>query len=120
GSDRGRCAHVLARGRGWAVLARRLRRHLGRAGDVSIRFVRALTDAGPRVGRIDGETVELLDHDDPLAAIRGEGVVELSAPLASLTLLPPVDAPEIWCAGVTYERSRDARLEEAETDARDV
>ena len=34
-----------------------------------IRFVRALTDAGPRVGRIDGETVELLDHDDPLAEI---------------------------------------------------
>ena len=36
------------------------------------------------------------------------------------TVLPPVDAPEIWCAGVTYERSRDARLEEAQTDARDV
>jgi 2-dehydro-3-deoxy-D-arabinonate dehydratase len=31
-----------------------------------------------------------------------------------------VHAPEIWCAGVTYERSRDARLEEAKTDARDV
>jgi 2-dehydro-3-deoxy-D-arabinonate dehydratase len=85
-----------------------------------IRYVRVLTATGPRVGRIDGETVELLDHDDPLAAIRGEGAVELSAPLASLTLLAPVDAPEIWCAGVTYERSRDARLEEAETDARDV
>jgi 2-dehydro-3-deoxy-D-arabinonate dehydratase len=26
----------------------------------------------------------------------------------------------VWCAGVTYERSRDARLEEAKTDARDV
>ena len=26
----------------------------------------------------------------------------------------------MWCAGVTYERSRDARLEEAQTDARDV
>ena len=35
-------------------------------------------------------------------------------------MLPPVHAPEIWCAGVTYERSRDARLEEAQTDARDV
>src|SRR5438477_4353678 len=119
-AERGRCAHLLARERGDDVLDRRLLRHLGRAGDVLIRFVRALTDAGPRVGHIDGETVELLDHDDPLAAIRGEGVIELSAPLASLTLLPPVEAPEIWCAGVTYERSRDARLEEAETDARDV
>ena len=83
--------------------------------------MRAFSSRGAaRVGRIEGETVELLDHDDPLAAMRGEGTVERSAPLASLTLLAPVAAPEIWCAGVTYERSRDARLEEAETDARDV
>jgi 2-dehydro-3-deoxy-D-arabinonate dehydratase len=40
--------------------------------------------------------------------------------LESLGLLAPIEAPEIWCAGVTYERSRDARLEEAKTDARDV
>ena len=35
------------------------------------------------------------------------------AALRILRLLPPIEAPEIWCAGVTYERSRDARLEEA-------
>jgi 2-dehydro-3-deoxy-D-arabinonate dehydratase len=29
------------------------------------------------------------------------------------TLLRPLDPPEIWCAGVTYERSRDARVEES-------
>jgi len=28
-------------------------------------------------------------------------------------LLSPLAAPEIWCAGVTYERSRDARVEES-------
>lgn len=28
-------------------------------------------------------------------------------------LLLPVEAPEVWCAGVTYERSRDARIEES-------
>ena len=28
-------------------------------------------------------------------------------------LLTPLAAPEIWCAGVTYERSRDARAEES-------
>ena len=84
------------------------------------RVVRALTAEGPRAGRLDGDIVALLDHDDPLAAIRGEGATERSAPLDSLVLLAPVEAPEIWCAGVTYERSRDARLEEAETDARDV
>jgi 2-dehydro-3-deoxy-D-arabinonate dehydratase len=33
-------------------------------------------------------------------------------------LLRPLDPPEVWCAGVTYERSRDARVEESA--ARDV
>ena len=81
------------------------------------RFVRVATDDGARVGAWDGETVDVLDHDDPLVALRGVGQpVELVAG----TMLPPVHAPEIWCAGVTYERSRDARLEEAQTDARDV
>jgi 2-dehydro-3-deoxy-D-arabinonate dehydratase len=80
-------------------------------------FVRVQTESGPRVARRDGETVEVLDHDDPLAALRGVGTPE---PLASLGMLAPIHAPEIWCAGVTYERSRDARLEEAKTDARDV
>jgi 2-dehydro-3-deoxy-D-arabinonate dehydratase len=28
-------------------------------------------------------------------------------------LLRPLDPPEVWCAGVTYERSRDARVDEA-------
>jgi 2-dehydro-3-deoxy-D-arabinonate dehydratase len=28
-------------------------------------------------------------------------------------LLIPLEPPEVWCAGVTYERSRDARIEEA-------
>ena len=84
------------------------------------RVVRALTGGGPRAGRLDGDTVELLDHDDPLAALRGEGSVVSTATLSVLELLPPIEAPEIWCAGVTYERSRDARLDEAETDARDV
>jgi len=81
------------------------------------RFVRVATDDGPRVGTWDGETVDVLDHDDPLAALRGVGQ---PTELVAGAMLPPVHAPEIWCAGVTYERSRDARLEEAQTDARDV
>lgn len=28
-------------------------------------------------------------------------------------LAAPFDPPEVWCAGVTYERSRDARIEES-------
>ena len=33
-----------------------------------------------------------------------------------VTLLRPIDPPEVWCAGVTYERSRDARIEESGSD----
>jgi len=32
------------------------------------------------------------------------------------TLLRPIDPPEVWCSGVTYERSRDARIEESGSD----
>ena len=39
--------------------------------------------------------------------------LELPPPYA---LLLPVEPPEIWCAGVTYERSRDARVEESGSD----
>jgi 2-dehydro-3-deoxy-D-arabinonate dehydratase len=85
------------------------------------RFVRAqLPRLGARVGRVEGETVSVLDHDDPLAALRGEGETVRTETLAELDLLPPIHAPEIWCAGVTYERSRDARLEEARSDAGDA
>jgi 2-dehydro-3-deoxy-D-arabinonate dehydratase len=31
----------------------------------------------------------------------------------SWELLLPAEPPEVWCAGVTYERSRDARVEES-------
>ena len=31
-------------------------------------------------------------------------------------LLPPIDEQEVWAAGVTYERSRDARMEESQTN----
>jgi 2-dehydro-3-deoxy-D-arabinonate dehydratase len=36
--------------------------------------------------------------------------LELPAPYE---LLLPVEPPEVWCAGVTYERSRDARVDES-------
>lgn len=39
--------------------------------------------------------------------------LELPPPYA---LLMPVEPPEVWCAGVTYERSRDARVEESEAE----
>jgi 2-dehydro-3-deoxy-D-arabinonate dehydratase len=41
---------------------------------------------------------------------------ELNIPANNLKpyLTKPFDPPEVWCAGVTYKKSRDARLTEAE------
>lgn len=42
---------------------------------------------------------------------------ELKSPnwLAEQTLLPPIQQQEIWASGVTYLRSRDARMDESKT-----
>jgi 2-dehydro-3-deoxy-D-arabinonate dehydratase len=47
--------------------------------------------------------------DDGIA----EGTTESPDELSAYRLAIPVEAPEIWCAGVTYARSRDARVEES-------
>lgn len=36
-----------------------------------------------------------------------------------MPLAPPVDAPEVWASGVTYKRSRTARIEESGEGGRD-
>jgi 2-dehydro-3-deoxy-D-arabinonate dehydratase len=51
----------------------------------------------------DGFRIEPLDVD----------TLELPPPYR---LARPVTPPEVWCAGVTYERSRDARVEESGSD----
>jgi 2-dehydro-3-deoxy-D-arabinonate dehydratase len=42
-----------------------------------------------------------------------DGTAESPGELDGYRLAIPVEAPEIWCAGVTYARSRDARVEES-------
>jgi 2-dehydro-3-deoxy-D-arabinonate dehydratase len=37
--------------------------------------------------------------------------------LGSVSLLPPIDEQEVWAAGVTYKRSRSARMEESVSSA---
>jgi 2-dehydro-3-deoxy-D-arabinonate dehydratase len=87
----------------------------------------------PRVGVVGADRPTLvveLETPDPLTALRGERepsgrafealdpeTLELPAPLA---LLAPLVPPETWAAGVTYMRSRDARVDESRVDARDV
>ncbi len=77
----------------------------------------------PRVGALRDDAVAPLPFDSLAAALRIP-VAELrqavdaalggpTVPLADARLLAPVDAQEVWAAGVTYLRSRDARLEES-------
>ncbi|WP_134701303.1 fumarylacetoacetate hydrolase family protein [Ammoniphilus sp. YIM 78166] len=51
----------------------------------------------------------------PLALV--EGVIATSNPIeakaSELNIIVPIEAPEVWASGVTYERSRDARNYEA-------
>ena len=72
----------------------------------------------------EGHFYELVGTSDPMRLLQGESFEVQSAPVIpvdpyslelgfGLTLLPPLDPPEVWCAGVTYERSLDARMEES-------
>ncbi|MDF2762760.1 MAG: Fumarylacetoacetate hydrolase family protein [Thermomicrobiales bacterium] len=49
-----------------------------------------------------------------LAALRAaEDAPQVDMPLTSVVLKAPIDHQEVWAAGVTYLRSRDARMEES-------
>jgi 2-dehydro-3-deoxy-D-arabinonate dehydratase len=61
---------------------------------------------------------DILEADHPSEAVRF--MLDASAkslPLGTVTLLPPIDAQEVWAAGVTYKRSRSARMEESVSSA---
>jgi 2-dehydro-3-deoxy-D-arabinonate dehydratase len=92
----------------------------------------ALPGEDERIGRLDGDEIiplastvgqyqtltDILEADDPLAVIEmladpDAGRIALSA----ATLLPPIDRQEVWAAGVTYTRSRKARMEESTSAA---
>jgi 2-dehydro-3-deoxy-D-arabinonate dehydratase len=83
----------------------------------------------PRVGLLEGSHVVTLDSgpgslsrllhaDDPEAAVRR--LMDHAGPAVAINdvrILAPLDAQEIWGAGVTYERSKVARQEESERGA---
>jgi 2-dehydro-3-deoxy-D-arabinonate dehydratase len=61
---------------------------------------------------------DLLDADDPCRAARiAADRATDSLPLAAVALLPPVERQEVWAAGVTYLRSKTARMEESDFSA---
>ena len=90
------------------------------------RLVR-VSDADGRVhvGVVVGDGLSVLPTDDMLGALLAGELpdavahvplldLETCAPAAPWRLLAPIVAPETWAAGVTYERSRDARLRESQ------
>jgi 2-dehydro-3-deoxy-D-arabinonate dehydratase len=71
--------------------------------------------AGGRAGWLVAGGIEPVG--DPLVALQSGGPPAGDGPLPDRVALP-FDPPEVWCAGVTYERSRRARVEE--TQVQDV
>jgi len=59
---------------------------------------------------------EILEADNPHEAAEFL-TSDQRIPLSQVRLLPPIDQQEVWAAGVTYKRSRAARMEESETAA---
>jgi 2-dehydro-3-deoxy-D-arabinonate dehydratase len=60
---------------------------------------------------------DILDADDPLEVADFLLARNKSISLETATLLAPIDAQEVWAAGVTYRRSQVARMEESQSAA---
>jgi 2-dehydro-3-deoxy-D-arabinonate dehydratase len=92
-----------------------------------VQIVRFRSGGGPRVGVCAGGRVATVGGVGTLAELWAVPLPELralleevalgceeGAPLEEVELLAPVDGrSEVWAAGVTYEVSRDARVEES-------
>jgi 2-dehydro-3-deoxy-D-arabinonate dehydratase len=83
---------------------------------------------GARIGVLEGsDTVadlgtatlkEILDAPNPKEHIKHlADQTRLSMPLGNLEFLAPVEHQEVWAAGVTYQRSKTARMEESQASA---
>ena len=84
-----------------------------RVGLVEGGSVRDLTGAGVR--RID-DLLERADLAGELTRLRQFALA--GPPVDQVRLLTPVESQEIWAAGVTYLRSKQARMEESDFSAR--
>ncbi|MEZ6134568.1 MAG: fumarylacetoacetate hydrolase family protein [Pirellulaceae bacterium] len=83
------------------------------------------------VGRVVDDQIEILDlasgpynslsmllaADDVADTVAGLPGTGERIPVSQAQLLPPIDAQEVWAAGVTYKRSQTARMEESEAAA---
>src|SRR5260221_8078233 len=84
-----------------------------------------------RIGLLSGENAvidlphagvaglsQILDMDDPLPQLQNFAREPLpKIPLSQVRLLPPLERQEVWAVGVTYLRSKKARMEESDFSA---
>jgi 2-dehydro-3-deoxy-D-arabinonate dehydratase len=60
----------------------------------------------------------ILESEDPVGAVRKLALATLPRiPVGSVKFLAPVEEQEVWAAGVTYLRSKTARMEESDFSA---
>jgi len=91
-------------------------RHLGREGRLLTRRVRFRSPAGIHEGLV-GDEAGVPSIAETGGALRVPVLDRETLALPDpYVLLLPLEPPEVWCAGVTYERSRDARIEESGSD----
>lgn len=83
------------------------------------------------VGQLDGDHLfplqlsggqfqsltDILEEDDPLEVADFLVNRKQTIDVNDVNLLPPIDHQEVWAAGVTYKRSKTARMEESEAAA---
>lgn len=98
---------------------------------VTMQLARFLSSSGAAVGRLveaglqpldlsalaGGRLQDILSADQPLQLAERLPPVGSVIPLEQVAWLPPIDRQEVWAAGVTYLRSRAARMEESEAAA---
>lgn len=93
-----------------------------------IRFHGFHADGGTRIGLLDGDDVTTVAAVPTLGGLLAQPLSRIreicatpggdAIPAEHITLLAPVDGrTEVWAAGVTYERSRTARMAESEQSA---
>ena len=91
-----------------------------------MRIAKLTIDKVAKIGVIGSETItpvsddvtlfSVLEQQNPAEYVRSLSTMD-PLPLADAKLLPPIDNQEVWAAGVTYKRSKTARMEESETAA---
>ncbi|HEX7858691.1 MAG TPA: fumarylacetoacetate hydrolase family protein [Verrucomicrobiae bacterium] len=91
------------------------------------KLCRFLKDGKPAVGMYLDDAVGDLSSlgvssltdilEDPSRLKMSEGLNLPRTKISSTTILPPVERQEIWAAGVTYLRSKKARMEESDFSA---